>query len=383
MSQDISTNQSTSEPVAESLSLKPWSAEAYADQLMDDLFSDIDHILDGSSKLPTEPAKQEYASLQAIKVPQIAMPPAVIPLQQVLAQQSETVHTPQETPPAKSNTIPPIASGSPPARHSGKFNKLLLVATIGSLAIALILWWASYKKLLTQWLHLPDTSASQNTLSQSDTQFINYMLRSLELIDRKAQVSKQQTNPGETSNQQSGTASGTSQPLPPVANNPAQSPNLGPTVVYMPPGYYPGALQYQPPQVASPILSPTANPIRPSATSAIRPPAANSIRPLPTNPALPQPSKPSISPRRPASIPSVASSLNPTQAAPDPKYTLVGLLYLGDRSAALFDITGVTQRIQVGEPIGASGWTLVAVTKDEAIIRRNGEVRSIYAGQKF
>jgi Tfp pilus assembly protein PilP len=64
-------------------------------------------------------------------------------------------------------------------------------------------------------------------------------------------------------------------------------------------------------------------------------------------------------------------------------HTLVGLLELGDRSAALFDVSGVTQRITVGEAIGASGWILVSVANQEAVIRRNGEVRSVYVGQKF
>jgi Tfp pilus assembly protein PilP len=64
-------------------------------------------------------------------------------------------------------------------------------------------------------------------------------------------------------------------------------------------------------------------------------------------------------------------------------HTLVGLLELGDQSAALFDVSGVTQRITVGEAIGASGWILVSVANQEAVIRRNGEVRSVYVGQKF
>jgi len=61
----------------------------------------------------------------------------------------------------------------------------------------------------------------------------------------------------------------------------------------------------------------------------------------------------------------------------------MGLLELGDRSAALFEINGVTRRIHLGESIGSSGWTLVEVANQEAIMRRNGEVRSVYVGQSF
>jgi Tfp pilus assembly protein PilP len=61
----------------------------------------------------------------------------------------------------------------------------------------------------------------------------------------------------------------------------------------------------------------------------------------------------------------------------------VGLLESGENSAALFDVDGVTQRFKIGESIGASGWTLVSVANQEAVVRRNGEVRSVYVGQKF
>jgi Tfp pilus assembly protein PilP len=64
-------------------------------------------------------------------------------------------------------------------------------------------------------------------------------------------------------------------------------------------------------------------------------------------------------------------------------HVLVGVLELGDRSAALFDINGVSQRVYIGERIGNAGWTLVSVSSQEVVIRRNGEVRSIYIGQSF
>jgi Tfp pilus assembly protein PilP len=61
----------------------------------------------------------------------------------------------------------------------------------------------------------------------------------------------------------------------------------------------------------------------------------------------------------------------------------VGILELGDRSVALFEVDGVPRRVNIGETIGSSGWSLVEVKDGEAIIRRNGEVRSIYTGQSL
>lgn len=94
--------------------------------------------------------------------------------------------------------------------------------------------------------------------------------------------------------------------------------------------------------------------------------------PAATAPSAPTPKEPKIVEKQ-AYVETVAA---PTQ-------TLEGLLELGDKSAALFKVDGVTRRIAVGESIGSSGWTLVEVSKGEAVVRRNGEVRSIYTGQNL
>ncbi len=65
------------------------------------------------------------------------------------------------------------------------------------------------------------------------------------------------------------------------------------------------------------------------------------------------------------------------------KHKLVGILELGDRSVPLFEVDGIPRRVNIGETLGSSGWSLVEVKDGEAIIRRNGEVRSIYTGQSF
>jgi hypothetical protein len=49
----------------------------------------------------------------------------------------------------------------------------------------------------------------------------------------------------------------------------------------------------------------------------------------------------------------------------------------------LFEIDGVTQRVAVGETIGDSGWTLVKVENQQAVVRRNGVVQSLYVGGRF
>jgi hypothetical protein len=103
-----------------------------------------------------------------------------------------------------------------------------------------------------------------------------------------------------------------------------------------------------------------------------------SIRQVPDLPKIKQPVI-----TAPAPKPAAAPAEQKVATAPISSHILEGLLELGEQSAALFKVNGVTRRIQIGENIGASGWTLVDVANGEAIIRRNGEVRSIFAGQKF
>ncbi|MEL6940115.1 MAG: hypothetical protein AAFO84_13070 [Cyanobacteria bacterium J06598_1] len=72
-----------------------------------------------------------------------------------------------------------------------------------------------------------------------------------------------------------------------------------------------------------------------------------------------------------------------TNSTPDAEQVLVGVLNLGSRSAALFDVDGNSQRAYVGDRIGTSAWSLVSVNGQDVVIRRDGEVRSVYIGQRF
>ncbi|MDY6784942.1 MAG: hypothetical protein SW833_20780, partial [Cyanobacteriota bacterium] len=104
-------------------------------------------------------------------------------------------------------------------------------------------------------------------------------------------------------------------------------------------------------------------------------PNPRTLAPAPTAaPAPPPPSAPQVEASSPESetIPSLSN------------YSLYGLIVNSDgSSAALFKVNGTTQRIREGEAIGDSGWTLFSVSNQSAVVRRNGTVREIYAGQEF
>ena len=376
MSQDVSTNQGVREPLMAPPPIKPWSAESDADKLMDELFSDIDQILDGTSKLPTEPVKPEYVSLQSLVIPQITMPPAVIQPQELVPQPNPE---PSELKPVGSSEMVLAQTANTPATRSGwSFESFLWAAGIASLLGTIILLLIKQDRLTWPWSLNPVASSStqNNQVADSDAQFGSYMLRSLDVIDRKTQANQQAV--------QATGGSGTTN-LPPVSDsgNSSAASNQTPTVlerVYIP---------VYPPQAPSAFPAPSAAGVRPSAPPPLRIAKPSAIAPAraakPSTPAPARAAKPST-PAPSAAAPAPAVGTNLPAASPAvtaAKHTLVGLLELGEQSAALFDITGITQRINVGQAIGASGWTLVSVANQEAVIRRNGEVRSVYVGQKF
>lgn len=70
-------------------------------------------------------------------------------------------------------------------------------------------------------------------------------------------------------------------------------------------------------------------------------------------------------------------------SAPAPSYTLIGVLDLGDRSTAMFDMDGSVQSIGLGKAISNTGWVLSRVSQQEIVIKRGKESRTVFVGQKF
>ncbi|MGD1866142.1 MAG: hypothetical protein ACFB0D_16460 [Phormidesmis sp.] len=152
---------------------------------------------------------------------------------------------------------------------------------------------------------------------------------------------------------------------------------VSPTNAALPNVATPGTAQRPTVPVPAPVAAAAALPpgAPATATSSVPiVPAGNS-----TLPVLPTPN------------PAVTTAVAPTNAAvtgltnvtPASEQVLVGVLNLGSRSAALFDVDGNSQRAYVGDRIGTSDWSLVSVNGQDVVIRRDGEVRSVYIGQRF
>ncbi|MBD2128675.1 hypothetical protein NDI39_14140 [Microcoleus sp. ZQ-A2] len=443
MSQNVSTNPKEREPSIAPTPIQPWSAEAEADKLMDELFSDLDQILEGGNRLPTEPAQPEYVSLKSIVIPQIPAPPAVVPPPEKL---SETP-SPESTDSKLSERVETqivATSNSRPNGFSLSLERLLLLLGVVVLGMSIILLLVKQKRLtLPEWFKpTPTPTVHTSQVSEADAQFANYMLRSLEVIDNKNKAKQQATTPpGGTAANPPAVPSGN----PPVAASPPQRviervyipvyPPQNPGAAVAPPaGVRPQAPTLSAPapssgakapspsaavrrvvpspspaarraapspspvaRRAAPSPSPVARRAAPSPSPAARRaapspfPVARRAAPSPSPvakravPASPQAAAPRALPALPPLPPSVIVPTAPVTQLPTSasKHTLVGVLEQGERSAALFNAAGVTRYIFVGEAIGDSGWTLVSIANQEAVIRRNGEVRSVYAGQSF
>jgi hypothetical protein len=426
MSQQASTNLILPEPSEELIASEPWTIDTYADGFMDDLFAEIDSILDGSPNLPSHTVQQTYTHLQKVK-----MPPIVLPNQPW--RNIQTVSHYRNNPNAVVvNTAPvgKVVKGvRPKSRHW--FSRMLSVGTTLGLALASIVWLMNSglfnRFRLTSFQQALEVPQPQPpTKAEIEADFVNYMLGSLAAIDRQeAKTNIKPVNvaltPGVTTNRTALAYVRNDQAspnLPPVltANNTSPAPNRSTNVVeriYIPVYKAPLPMRYVPPKVSAigttlPPLPAAINQKTTKPTSVVKPSPNNGIKPskpanvlavvqqnlkpidVKTAPiTVRQAPKPTTNTQQPTTNTQQPTTNTqqptPVASAPTPAYILEGLLESENKSksAALFQINGVTQRVDIGESIGSSGWTLVDVANKEAIIRRNGEVRSIFAGQRF
>ncbi|WP_204151325.1 hypothetical protein [Leptolyngbya sp. CCY15150] len=307
-----------------------FSVDRYADRLMDELFEDVEGLLGPEPEAaiaapqPPAPVTQDLA----------VVPPQVDDTDLDLAPPEPEPY--ELTEPLVDDTVPPE-----PAQRT--WLDALMMATTGISIVVLTVVGVAY---YVQSRAIAPTSSTTNPVSTAtpeNQEFATYMQRSLNAINRRA---------GDSDSSTVAIAPDDQLPSVPVAGSPAGAGQQAGVLerVYIP--------VYQPPQTAAapaPTTAPTTAPTQAPTTT-----------PAPSSDAAPRLSSEEASPTAARVV-----------------HTLVGVLELGDRSAALFDIAGNTQRVYVGESIGSSGWTLVSITNQEAIVRRNGDVRSIYVGQQF
>ncbi len=323
-------------------------ADASADQLMADLFDDVERALEGDED-----------ALEKIAQPVVAEPPSASELSLSLAEgalpavlsdatsaESNTDLAAMSTPLAPVTTAATGEAVSVAQKATGfwTMNRALLGAA-GLMLLATLGVWMQQRQAAEVMTTAPASAPVDVPVAEANAEFLEYLRRSLEVIAQNAATTAPAgtTNVGEVAVALNG-ANGVG--IPPVGNN------------VLPSGVVSGL-----PQVPGTVnvIERVYVPYPTSQVSATVPSSVGSGA---------------------ANIPSVNGAAGTPTATQTPQ-TLLGVLELGDRSAALFEIEGVPQRVYIGERVGNSGWLLVSVANEEAVVRRNGEVRTLYVGQQF
>lgn len=237
------------------------------------------------------------------------------------------------------------------SKHLGK-----IVFALSSSYLIGVVWWLTghsyYGKLFPFSTLRTLLNMSEQQISAADLQFIDYLKRSLENIEHQkaTQLSDSATKaensdvvyiPVYNLNNNNSVSPTNSFPSTFPLNSSINSPLPIPVV---PP----------PPPVQSPTSTLPASPMMNSSSTAVKPSS-------PTN--------------------TKKSSSASTSSLKD--YTLIGIVELGKRSAALFKVDGLTKRIWVGEELNNKGWILDSVVNQKAKITRQGETRYLSVGEKF
>lgn len=381
---------------------EPWSIESYAEGLMDELFTDIDNILDGRNQRNYSRDRKESVPVQTMtfKIPDVVLSSTVnIPLQSALPIKNIQAGT-LVVNPSSMRAINTDSQSQPNILGKLIFMGLgLTAATLGMVYLTDSgLLTTIISQLTSQSLSNPQIPSSVAVKADSQLDLVNYMLGALNVIEQRETTNDKITiKPGFPNGDFNQITTGTlpvpvaANNVPPVTNRPS-SPNVVERIYI--PVYQSPAPKYQIPTVpAVPIPKTLPSP----SSLAVNNPLINVKKPAIKSIEKPSQVKPSsvavnTQPLKvaPSKLPTIApvpakEPTNMVQQDSVPIYSaqLDGLLELGNKSVALFKVDGISRRISLGENIGYTGWVLVEVSNGEARIRRNGEVRSIYTGQKL
>lgn len=435
MSKEASTHTILPEASEELIGNEPWTIEVCADGLMDEIFADVENILEGKGELNSQTLQSQFKQKSKVKVSPIVTPPTPGQIQSVNSPNQQEPTKAVAKSPEENKSTSSKSTNNVPQKSRPSWGNLLSITVSLSLAIAGLTWLiysGLVERLFSQIFAEELRSAqieerfSENIDPQAE--LVSYMLGAIVAIEEAQTQDNKNKNvmmagmsgdyrQSPTARVQLASANLPGDSLPPVraANNLQPIPSRSTKVVervYIPVYKAPPPMRYTPPSVASassgklPPIKEVAQksyskPSEPNTGKAAKNtvPAAKltlmktELKPVETgNKSIavgepPQP-KPEILPQLMDTKAPTANNISTQQqevavASTKPSHELLGVMDLGEKSAALFKIDGITRRINEGENIGSSGWTLVDVANNEIVVRRNGEVRSIQTGQKI
>ena len=444
MSLKSSTDLLDSEAAEDFVINKLCPIETYAESLMDEIFADIDNILNNNNEQNCHSVGNTYLHKRntALTRTDASLSPKVHRSLQSAALIKKNV---PKTYLVVNSSFPGAITTKDRPQTSGLDNildKLIYMGFGWSMATLCTLWLTNFALLnrantqLNSSLQNNQIPSSVYVKSDPQLDLVNYMLSAFSLIEQQERSNYTTTvKPGLTNvsiNQTKAIPLPSTQPQIKASSLPIAANNLPPvpqTAIatnatnrkYIPVDQSPAS--YYQPQIKAPLLPIAANNLPPVPQLALSTNATNRKNiPVDQSPAsyyqprtvspvrIPQPSysvvnNPPINNVQPVTKPKIKKTevnSQPLKDAPPklatitptvpekelvntPTYSvqLEGILESGDKSVALFNIDGTTRGINLGENIGDTGWILIEVSNGEAIIRRHGEEKSIYAGQKL
>lgn len=348
-----------------------FSVDNYADRLMDEVFTSVDHLLETGQDLVEEMPEADTASVQTIQMPEVA-PLSVIPTSPLSKAKEDA--EPEEA-------VKPVEKKRPD--WSLRIIAALALASCAGAAAVVATQWQSYRLLYLQLANQATTEsvapATVAAVQSPNQQFATYVQRSLEVL--KDQTAINQVNGRVSSLSPSAVLQVPPAAIPTVASAPTAIAPVTPIAPTAAPAQSGTIIEriyipvYQTPNGYVPVDPNTQ--ISPEVAAAGIPRAVQQPQQTGSPEAIASATQTSQAPQQTGE----ASDSFVTQPVPVVEHTLVGLLELGNSSAALFEIDGVTRRFSLGERVG--GWTLAEVENGEALLRRDGEVRSVFVGQTF
>jgi hypothetical protein len=373
--------------------------DRFATQLMDEIFGDVEHVLDGGFVPPQEAVKVE------VPAPEIKFDVAA-----ALAERYPQLAKHLEEGEALPDLPGPTTALSTPQEKAGKKKKKekdpsglslierFMILTGCTSAVAALGIWVTSQGLLGRFGTVlsqqaaPTAPAPAPILDTAQTKFADYMARSLAAIDRSAGVTPAApTSPGPAvpvagvlgtaDNNKPGIASSSSGivlPKPGMATT--TSTNLVPNRPITPIMVQPQPAAVSPDAVSRTEFNRVDQMLKKISGMLERIAPGSSSR----IPGFGQ---------RSAAAPKVVAAAAPVVARPSvaapvanlPQRTMTsyGVVPNGN-SFVMFDTNGVTQRVTLGESVGSTGWTLIDVTQSGlATFRRNGEIRNVAQGEKL
>ena len=369
------------------------SSQTYAKGLMDELFGDLDGLLDGTLVPPSEPLKVEepkagtpinsdFATFLSTH-PSIAASPGL--MASLLASGLSTSGMPEvlsipedlvEIPELKTE----IARHEARASSYGLFEKMLIFVGCSSAVAAVMIMLGSQGvigRVLATLRAGSTTPVASVPANPNDVKFADYMGKTLDSIDTKVKSTQPGANVLPLNLSIPGTSMLPTVKVPGNAFKTASGVTSGPSIVIggMPRPVSPGTVGGAANVPSNAMMNPVQNDLNQAVSklSGLVDRLSGGVN-----------RSPAVAPI--AVMPGTSAAARAPQVAPvsqTPARTLKAVMELGSQSVILFEMNGVSQRYEKGENIGTSGWVVVKIENGSAIVRRNGEVRTLSVGQKI